>query len=36
MTLRNIAIGAVIIIALSWFFTVVYPIVCFLKPGCEL
>ena len=29
-----LAVGAIVLTALSWFFTVVKPIVCFLEPWC--
>jgi hypothetical protein len=29
-----LAVGAVVLTVLSWFFTVVKPIVCFLEPWC--
>ena len=29
-----LAVGAIVLTVLSWFFTVVKPIVCFLEPWC--
>ena len=31
-----LAVGAIVVTVLSWVFTWAYPIVCFLKKGCEL